>query len=93
MRSESRSSSVSPTEDRHVWDEKRGYDVESDGEGEGEGEGESEVCIGLLPDEVYEEAMNSWRSDIRRRIRDSVVWESDVLAKMQVRSPFCWLQV
>ena len=82
MRSESRSSSVSPTEDRHVWDEKTGYGVEEDGEGEGEGE----VCIGLLPDEVYEEAMNSWRSSIRRRIRDSVVWESDVLARMQVRS-------
>ena len=62
-----------------MWDEKTGYGVE------GEGAGEGEVCIGLLPDEVYEEAMNSWRSNIRRRIRDSVVWESDVLARMQVR--------
>lgn len=87
MRSESRSSSVSPTEDRRFWDEKTGYGMDSDDEGEGEGEdeGEGNVCIGLLPEDVYEEAMNSWRSSIRRRIRNSVIWESDVLARMQVR--------
>ncbi|TFY53347.1 hypothetical protein EVJ58_g9506 [Rhodofomes roseus] len=86
IRSESRSSSVSPDEDRRVWDEKTGYGVE----GEPRSEGEVFAGIGLLPEEVYEEAMNSWRSGIRRRIRDSVVWESEVLAKMQeaVRTPF-----
>lgn len=57
--------------------------MESDDESEDEGD--REVCIGLLPEDVYEEAMNPWRSSIRRRIRNSVIWESDVLARMQVR--------
>ncbi|KAH9932312.1 uncharacterized protein B0H18DRAFT_987534 [Fomitopsis serialis] len=85
IRSESRSSSVSP-EDRGVWDEKTGYSPED----EPHGQGEEFAGIGLLPEDVYEEAMNSWRSSIRSRIRSCVVWESDVLARMQgyVRTPF-----
>ncbi|KZT66652.1 hypothetical protein DAEQUDRAFT_730063 [Daedalea quercina L-15889] len=86
MRSVSRSSSVSSVGDRRVWDEKTGYGAED----EGRAESEEFAGIGLLPEEVYEEAMNSWRSSIRRRIRNSVLWETEVLAKMQgyVRTPF-----
>lgn len=89
--SESRSRSPSPEDERCVWDDKTGYHDGTGYDSDEETESGSEfVGIGLLPDDVYDEAMNSWRSSIRSRIRKNVEWESLVLARMQVRprSPF-----
>ena len=40
--------------------------------------------IGLLPDEVYDRALGSWRSKIRRYLTKSLVWESRAIAALQV---------
>lgn len=48
-----------------------------------------EGSIGLLSDDVYEEALG-WRATIRKRLVRNLVWESKVIAAMQVR-PGCLL--
>jgi len=47
------------------------------------------TAIGILPDEVYERSMSSWRIGIRRYLAKSLAWESRVIASMQrrVRTP------
>lgn len=42
--------------------------------------------IGVAPDEVYERTMSRWTAAIRKRLVRSIVWESKVIAAMQVRS-------
>ncbi|KZT07942.1 uncharacterized protein LAESUDRAFT_677144 [Laetiporus sulphureus 93-53] len=71
-----------------VWHEKNSTSG-SDDETHRDGDDETSVGIGLLPEEVYECTMNSWRAVIHKRVRQNVAWESEVLAKMQayVRRP------
>lgn len=41
--------------------------------------------VGRLPDDVYEKVMSPWRAAIRRVVTKNIVWESEMLAVMQVR--------
>lgn len=53
---------------------------------------EAEVApngIGLLPDEVYDRALSWWRAGTRRYLKKSLVWESQVIAAMQVNVVQC----
>lgn len=42
------------------------------------------IGVGLLPDEVYDRALSSWRAGIRRQLTKSLAWESRVIGAMQV---------
>jgi dihydrosphingosine 1-phosphate phosphatase len=42
--------------------------------------------IGLLPDEAYERTLGWWRAAIRKRLLRSYIWESNMIAAMQVRN-------
>ncbi|OCH86020.1 hypothetical protein OBBRIDRAFT_738818 [Obba rivulosa] len=43
------------------------------------------VAAGRLPEEVYEKILNPWRAAIRRKLVQTVEWESEVIAAMQAR--------
>lgn len=43
---------------------------------------------GTLPADVYDTTLPWWRAAIRRKLTQSIEWESRVLAKMQVRTYF-----
>ena len=65
------------------------YDEKSDfGEAQNVQDGDADVVprgVGLLPEEVYSRTLSSWRAGIRKRIVKNVEWESQVIARMQVR--------
>ncbi|KAI0687708.1 hypothetical protein BC835DRAFT_1286229 [Cytidiella melzeri] len=48
------------------------------------------TAIGILPDEVYNRTLSWWRAGIRRLVKSSLDWESNVIANMQerIRTPF-----
>jgi hypothetical protein len=46
------------------------------------------VAAGRLPEEVYAGTLPSWRAALRRQCVARVEWESEVIAGLQVRSPF-----
>jgi hypothetical protein len=46
------------------------------------------VAAGRLPEEVYAGTLPSWRAALRRQCVARVVWESEVIAELQVCSPF-----
>lgn len=41
--------------------------------------------IGLQSDEVYERGIGQWRGEIRKMLVRNLVWESRIIAAMQVR--------
>jgi hypothetical protein len=45
------------------------------------------VAAGRLPEDVYTNTLPSWRAALRRKCVAVVEWESEVIAKLQVR-PF-----
>jgi hypothetical protein len=49
------------------------------------------AAAGRLPEEVYANMLPGWRAALRRRCVDVVEWESEVIGKWQVRTPFCTL--
>lgn len=61
----------------------RTWDEKASSEGREKQDDNSLVGIGLLPDDVYDRTMSSWRAAIRRRVRANVEWESKVIANMQ----------
>ena len=46
------------------------------------------MAAGRLPEEIYASMLPSWRAALRRKCLAAVEWESEVIAQLQVRSPF-----
>ena len=46
------------------------------------------AAAGRLPEEIYASTLPSWRAALRRQCLAVVEWETEVIARWQVRSPF-----
>ncbi|EMD34637.1 hypothetical protein CERSUDRAFT_116813 [Gelatoporia subvermispora B] len=43
------------------------------------------LAAGRLPEEVYERTLSPWRAAVRRRLVQTVEWESEIIAAMQAK--------